>query len=631
MLTSYQKKLLAAFSKWVAVFCAPDDYFCLSIKGKEYFFNFNFPLKAEDKPQRIFQKDIHGARFVLSVAENRYRHKHFLNSDMLSCFHISDITIFEPAIFFEQRSLQREDKQWLLKTAREVLAYVIEHGDSHEYTPQKISSFRLLKNRNIGVAFWLQGRLQGSQIIFGQHLYEGIVEAVERTVYDARFNSLRVSDLNEVRIELAIFDNFYVPIDDEVLKNVSTTFNLNPQNGYVMREKLTEKEGYFLPEIFNVLSFATTQDFFKKLAYAKLNRSSLSECESFSFSVETFMEAIEPCGAPVVLHGPVPERENTNQEREEGGGAMLATQAGHWLLSLQGEDGRIPPFVDPISGVTNQADWSRSAFVCLALFIFGHSTQERVYIEGAQQLYKFLEQNFEGKCLESPFVGLVCAYMGQAAYCAEDFERSTFFLERGMHFLEKNNTFEPILYAHTALLAKQLRFVDTVYSQQFSLLAELLRKQFVLQSKKETFNVVAWAELGNVFWGEDRALVTNVMDIIQKHQLDDGSFFMGQQNKVLASAKGAAKLFEVLSLLDDTNEKRERALAWLSVMQYSDENMYHIPPSIRENFLGGFRESCFDRHAWTDTVGHILIGEARQHNRSHKLLSAEKMETALSV
>lgn len=637
-LFSKNKKQLEAIFDWLSVVVNQNDLILVEREGKQEGYYFEFPLRFGDKPKklkRIEDKDftcLHRRAFLIKFSPCQRNVK---GEEWKLIFQSPELEVYESKKRFEGKQfkplrwgLDEEEKRTALKIARESIEIFLKEkrtSQIKDFNFPLVPAFAL--RTDLDVAFWVNGALRGSAVVENTILSEGIIKASIYATRDSRFKPLEFDELKNTRIEITLFSDLKILLSKSLLdKN-----EIFHDKGYLL--KRGEKQGWFLPEVFNVLSFKNLKEFLFHLgtekAFLQLEEIFDKHTEFFVFEVDDFIEGGEK-EEILSLAGPM-----ARIGKSEGEIKKTAISAADWLLKMQEPDGNFIPIINPLTGKCSQLDWPRSIFTGWSLIEFGKSVDDPKYIEAARKNFFYgkkyvldeqIIKNPNSECLDLAYLGqeaLSLGYREEVSRC-------------GNRILEKENQlkFEPILFSQIGSFLAELSRTDKnfmVPALRFGEKTQLAFDNALRQ--KSSMQLAVWAELANLYLklfeiqGDISHLQTvrKVVDWLLSYQLDDGSFRAtsnGDSN--FAYTRGTAKIAEVLAeifvlekqidgALDLVYYKKcfEKTFSWLEMMQYSPENSYFIPKKNLDLIIGGFRHDYFNQEAWIDSAGHFLLAVSR--------------------
>lgn len=634
-LFSKNKKQQKALFDWLRNIVDPDDLILLKRNGKREGYSFDFPLRPGDKPKKL--GSVKGKDFTFFI--NFSSRPAVINKKQWKLiFHFPELEFWEN----KKRSsgkqtkplrwgLEEEDKKIALKIARESVRIFLEEKRTPQISDFNFHITSIFNVRaDLDVALWVNGALRGSAVVENTPLNDGIIKAAVYAIRDARFKPLEFDELKDTRIEITLFSDLRIPLSMNLIRK-NEIFS---DKGYFVRRGV--KEGWFLPEVFNVIPFKGLREFLSLLAIQKA--SFLPEevfdkyNEFFIFEIDDFIEGEEKEKTSKLI-GPLVQNEKLDGDTQNS--AMMAAD---WLLKIQESDGNYIPLIDPLTGKTSQLDWPRSIFAGWSLIEFGKTIGNPKYVDAGRKNFFYgkkyildeqIIKNSGKECLDLAYLGqeaLSLSYLQEARQCGNRI------LEK-----EKHLKFEPILFSQIGSFLAEISKTDKNFMEpalRFGIKTQLEFDDALRQ--KRPMQLAVWAELANLYLklfeirGDIFYLQTaqKVIDWMLNYQLDDGSFrSINNINSIFAYTRGTAKIAEVLAeifvlekqIVDINKDFKvflykdclNRAFMWLDTMQYSAENSYFIPKKNLDLALGGFRHDYFNQEAWIDSTGHFLLAASR--------------------
>lgn len=636
---------LDAIFNWLSGVVSQNDLILLEREGKRESYYFEFPLKFGDKPKRAKTFDKNDIAFLIKL----FPFKSDLDkNEWFPIFQSPELEIYENKKRFAGKhfkplrwGLNEEEKRIALKIARESIWIFLE-----EKRVAQIKDFNFslpdvfAVTTDLDVALWVSGAFRGSIVLESMSLAEGIAQAAAYVCRDARFKPLELEELEDARIEITLISDLKIPLSGNMIDKDEIFYD----KGYLLKKG--EKQGWFLPEVFNILLFKNLKEFLSHLA---LEKASLTfeeifdkktclrrQAEIFIFEVDDFIEGKEK-EEILNLIGPVAQ-----VRKSEGEIKNSAIAAAEWLLKIQEPDGNFIPIINPITGKTSQLDWPRSIFTGWSLIEFGKTIGNSQYIEAGRKNFSYGKKYIldEQIIKNSNKEGLNLSYLGQAALSLGYPNEA---LQCGNRILEKENQlkFEPILFSQIGSFLAELSGIDKNFMASALQFGEKVQLEFDNSLRQKwPMPPAVWAELTNLnlklfeVQGNSSYLhrVRKVSDWLLNHQLDDGSFraIVDNNSNPVAYTRGTAKVAEALAGIfilkkqidgapDLVYYKKclEKSFDWLIMMQYSPENSLFIPRKNLELSIGGFRHDYFNQEVWIDSAGHFLLAVSRFFNHSN--------------
>lgn len=626
------KKQLNAIFSWLGGIVDQNDLILVEFEKKRESYYFKFPLKLGDSPEKIKDNKENSYSFFIKFSS---RQTDIDKKEWKLIFQSPELEVWENKKRFEGKQfkplhcgLDEEEKITALKIARESVGIFLEEGKIPRVNDFNFSLAAVFNSKtDLDIALWVNGALRGSVVAENVILKEGIIQASVNACRDSRFKPLGFEELEGARIEITLFSDLKIPLSKELIDKNEIFYD----KGYLL--KRGGKQGWFLPEVFNVLPFKNLKEFLFHLgaekAFLKPEEIFGKHSEFFIFEVDDFIESTNH-ETVLNLDGPLANSIKQNELTKNS-----ALSAANWLLRMQENDGNFIPIINPLTGKCSQIDWPRSIFTGWSLAEFGKATGNQRYIEAGRKNFLYgkkylLEEriikNSESECLD-------LSYLGQEALSL-DYPQDA--LRCGNMILEKENflKFEPILFSQIGSFFAELSKTDKNFiapALRFGEKAKLAFDDHLRQ--KQPINLAVWAELVNLYLklfkiqNSDSYLLTvrEIIDWLLSYQLENGSFrATNDSDSNFVYTRGTAKIAEVLAgifILEkqidgnfDTTYYRicfEKAFNWLKTMQFSFENSYFIPKKNLDLAIGGFRHDYFNQEVWIDSAGHFLLAFSR--------------------
>lgn len=598
------KKRLEAFFDWARDIINESECVYVNLPGYSKYFYFEFPLYPNARPFKSGKQPL-GMKvaFKISLPQKQNHDQEWIKIFSSPELEISENKnrshTTEPLRF----GLNEEEKKLALKIARDVLEKSLANDERiNESAHLKNLPPKFYLKTNLDAALWTNGQLRGSMVIESRLLGEGIAEAAILASRDCRFKPLAHSELKNTRIEITLMSNLQIPLSqNEFKKN-----QIYSEKGYLLKQN--SRIGWYLPQAFNSRKFETLKEFLDSLAEEKagLTKHSYQYGDVSIFEVEDFIES-ENHQMVLRLCGPAAKQ---NLEFKIYDSEFNFRMAADWLCRIQEEDGNFPPITDPFTSRQTQIDWPRLAFTAWALAEFGKTVEEEKYLKSAEKSFDYLSKfllSTEG--LQIVNYDLTLAYFGQLSTSLKKQKEAGLAASK---ILQRANTkIDTISRAQiVSFLKNWLKNVTTASEAQNYLerLLKNLKDSFEKNLKNNAaMNLAVWAELVNTFSVIDQEFSEKVADWLKAKQLADGAFPESTESNFVYT-RGTGKIFEVLALDHAKNKKSlEKALTWLTSMQYDEENTFFIKPEIKQKILGGFRHDYFNHEAWIDAAGHLLL------------------------
>ncbi len=502
--------------------------------------------------------------------------------------------------------LSPEEKKVLLKLARHTLT---EHlgGSStmidatHEKYPDRFAELATLD-----VALWVAGELRGSIIMENKTLVSAIRETAIKAASDARFKPVVLDELSDTRIEICLMSSLRIPLlNSEYQKN-----EIYPSLGYTARHNNTR--GWFVPAVFNCVTFATLSDLARHLARQKMGLLRTS-VDLHVFSVHDWIEA--PHSEPLLLTGPTRKEELIGPNDIARTLHAMTESAIDQLQTTQRGDGTLPPIISVLNGVETQIDWVRLSHTVYALSTYGTYFNHSKALSVAQKGYEYLISSLvthPSIHIYTKMLGVV--YLYHAASARNDAATCKQLLQYILHHIDLIS-YEPILYSqlsHVLLHAEKDECIERGVTLTRKVLADFKERR----KAKTTIGYASYPELIPLL--TFIAKITGDTDCLTEArqvrawyvnaQRSDGAF-PSTTNGGIPYTRGTGKIFEILS--GDTEVDSSiiaHTVTWLKIMQYTSENTFFIRPHIAKGVLGGFRHDHLNASVWIDATSHILLG-----------------------
>ena len=604
-------KQIEAVFNWLGNVIKEDDLICVNVDNRQFFFNFEFPIKFGDRPKLIQNPAQEPTFIIIMQLSLATRDK----AEMIKIFSGPEIEVYEKRKSIEKilplyYGLASNEKIIALKVTRDALEKFLRNGSKlgQEYFQSLPTRFYLKTDLN--VALWVRGVLRGSAVVENRHLSEGIADAVVAAAEDIRFKPITADEMEDLRISITTMSDLRVPLTSyEIEQN-----KIYPEKGYLIRQN--DKYTWFLPEIFNLRRLHKLAGLYELWKEKVSDSLKLKDADTFIFEVQEFMESAKH-RIPLTLHGPLVkyDHEISNDRIVQNFRA-----AAEWLCHIQDLDGNFPPIINPISGHRTQIDWPRSALTAWALAEFGKIIREKKYIKVAEKNFYYLSKYLKHRPSFARKVHILSyVFWGQLANSL-GFYNETLLAAQIVSTRIKQLQFEPIAFSNTTSFLLELSERNGEFLNLSKKLATLIKEEFEKEAaSRRPVNLASWAELINVYYllskisknNEDYKFFDRINAWFKKQQLPTGAFPETTISDFVYT-RGTGKIFEILSVQPEKNhEAIIRALHWLFQMQYNEESVYFIQPAILPEILGGFRHDYFNQEAWIDAAGHILLGASR--------------------
>ncbi|MDD2730758.1 MAG: AMMECR1 domain-containing protein [Candidatus Portnoybacteria bacterium] len=625
-----EKQTKAVFD-WLGGVASQKDLILVEQEGKREYYRFRFPLKIGDKPERTENQENKSPAFFIRASVGQMD---FNEEEWQPIFRSPELEVYESKKKFEGKQpplrwgLGKEDRKTALKIVRKSIEIFLKEKTIPEIADLNLSLSRsFFMKTDLDVALWTNGVLRGSWVVENSYLATGIIEAAVSACRDKRFKPLELDELKNTKIEITLFSELKIPLSKKLIDKEEIFYD----KGYLLKKG--EKQGWFLPEVFNVLLFKNLKELLLRLGTEKAFLSPEEvfdkRAEFFIFEVDDFIESKKQRDA-LVLDGPVAVSARKNKTIKES-----ALAAADWLLGRQEPDGNFVPIINPLTDKTSQLDWPRSIFTGWSLIELGKTVNSQKYIEAGRKNFSYgkkyildeqVLKNFGEECLALAYLGqeaLSLGYPPEALLC-------------GKMILEKEGRlkFEPILFSQIGSFFSELSKTNKNFLAPALRFGEKTRIVFDEKLRqKQPMPLAVWAELVNLHLklfkiqndGFHLQAARKVMDWLLSNQLDNGSFKAKNGSKInLVYTRGTAKIAEVLAeilalenqidtVFDTAYYKTcfEKSINWLIAMQYSPENSFFIPNENLDSAIGGFRHDYFNKEAWIDSAGHFLLAVSR--------------------
>lgn len=501
----------------------------------------------------------------------------------------------------------RKEQQALLAKARE---YVAGHFSGQSVAPLNLGD-KTDALVALDVAFWVRGELRASMILAdGLPLQQALEQCTERSLHDGRFRPLTQDELAELRIELTFFGSW-----TELLGASFQSLPIEPDHGFVACVDGAPR-AWYLPMVHNALRFDTLPELVESLLFRKgrLGRTIASRATIFHFPTQGFIEKTPDGEEALALDGPLVKQEKVPDTTK------LFERSLAWLLDQEVAPGVFSPQQTLGGARTSTMDWPRTAFVGAVLAEVGKHLGRPELVQAAERVNTFLKRELtpalgvdtEAKALAAIYAGLAAISLGEhktARLWREEAER-----------LVPLPRLNPIAKLHGAKLlalvgevARAQGLFDEAFARwqrdrdhiQLALFPELLPLALTLWEKTTDQRYLEWAEA--------------VGDWYAAHQNRDGSFPFAPRSNRAPYLRGSGKILEALACLPERySEAIKRGLAYAAKLQYTEANAFHVRASERSDFLGGFRHDAFNREAWIDAAGHVLLALVRTKHRGNE-------------
>lgn len=503
----------------------------------------------------------------------------------------------------------------LLNHARMITNRVIENQMPEDIFFTSVSkSIDTKKHRiptEVFVSIWKDGYLRGSMKGEGDTIFKAIENAVTVVLKnERRFKPISKKELINSRIEVTVISGLKVNVSNEVSLPIDYT------KGYLLTNG--EKQGWFVPEVFNALKFNNKKEFVHRLAFEKadMTEEELKNAQLYAFEVCDFIES-ESKSDSLQLRASmlVPKiLSEKNQAKVLTKTTLLSLE---WINSVLDEDGYLKTITPVYTQGMLLIDWSRLAFLAYALSELRCRYGKKLPRCNVDIMLDYCGLHITGKIKDghntnSNLYGVT--YLAHA-YLSMGLHSDAAILTDYVVKVLSKYTFEPILFLETLSLLSRWTEVgkkNETYKSLHTYIFEKCVREFEIQKKQKSTNTASWAEAVHSFLlSNNKELSFEVADWLVSHQKDDGSF-MESRSSEYGYTRGTSKIFEVLALYPDKYKKNiVKTIEWLCSMQYDDNNMFFVNPKVRPFIKGGFRHDYGNPDVWSDSTAHFLLGASR--------------------
>ena len=463
---------------------------------------------------------------------------------------------------------------------------------------------------DIDVTLWVNGKLRGSQIVFGFSFYEGIIEATKRAYNDDRFSKITKEEIKDTRIEIVILNSLQMPL---LYKDVERNIPLHDKAYSV---SVNEKIGFYLPATFNCVHFQSLYNLAELLFFEKI---------SLEFSPKFFKNIFigETCGyiesfnykKSFELNGPIPQIYNSMDFKIYYNKTIDGFL--RYLERIQDKNGNLLTKVNPLTGLAKNDDFIRLCFTTYSLFYYFNYKNDLRSRKIAERGFIYIKNVIKDRIFDSNS-SKVMAYIYYARSAKlygddKEYQKSLMIINN----LFDSCTFSPILYSQYVLLLLCENSFDKEKVEK--LVSNVLSSFKDKEKRNEEIDLASYAELSKLLletsvFSKDEDYFKKESERIVKWYLDkqneDGSFYSSSYN-TFSYTRGTGKILEVLIGLEGiSKEKIEKAFVWSMNMQYNGENNYFIPKDFQSICNGGLRHDYFNQEIWIDGIGHLLIAFA---------------------
>lgn len=499
--------------------------------------------------------------------------------------------------------LKQTEKEFIIAILRDYLSHTI-GGVLVPQKPLTPLSPRFLQITDLDVTLWVKGKLRGSIVLSNQPLLNGLKSASSLASKDFRFKPISPQELKDMVIEITLISPLRVPL---LQKEVSIN-DIYFDKAY--RLSLLNKEGWYLPVVFNCRTFTNLKDLISNLLVEKLDLSqqintpipTISQTEIFISHTST-----DKVSDISLLSGPLPVSSSKSL-------ANIQIEAVSYLANVQEEDGNLLAVINPLQNQVKQFDLVRLAHATWSLLQYGNFSDyplaKKVGGSSYSYLMSLLNNYIYLRDLNIYERSLCQIYTYRASELLDDTKVSKF-LKNNLSKDETKMPDEPILklqyIQHLINLGSPVSLIEeqtNVVLSQFDYLSKnnlpislaayvdlLVCLDFLVKATKNTYLETRQAEL---------------IDWYINKQKSDGSFPNTTQSSY-AYTRGTLKILESLSNLKNQPTLNTDPLPWLTSMQYTESTTYFVDSVWQKRILGGLRHDAHNATVWIDSVGHILL------------------------
>lgn len=505
--------------------------------------------------------------------------------------------------------LSPEEKQLILAKAREYVEASFSGAAS--VAPLTLPSGIQQYPIDMDICFWVRGQIRASMIVAEQlPLHETLRRATQRSLSDRRFAPLRQEELSELRIECTLMGGPW----EELTQHARARNEIEPERGMVaLRGK--SPVGWYIPAVHNCVRFRSLDQMLTSLLRnkAKLPKAVIPEILLATYPTTGFIENDSHTGCldmrgPIVCPAAPPDPRSILD-------AGLAA-----LLRLERSPGLFETYLSPVAREQSVGtDWPRLAFTGFVLAETGRMFSRSALVEASESMEQYLRSKLPlSDAAQAKDSALASIYAALASLARGERDLAAVWMRTAETSLPLENM-GPIARLHGARVLSRsgeeasLDRAKRIFSETL-LQWQRLRKSVQLALYPELVPLAL--DMFGVTGDERyRSEAQRIGEWYAAQQQPDGSFPI-TPGRTFAYTRGTGKVFEVLALLPEQRAQvMERTLEYLASMQYTDENMFHISPDLREQFRDHFRHDAFDRSVWSDATGHVVLGLARLVNR----------------
>lgn len=516
-----------------------------------------------------------------------------------------------------RHGLTGTEKVQALSLVRSNLEEILLRGKSFEAKDysQTFLTGKFQEQATVDVGLWVDGQIRGSIIHTGPSLLQALLTGSRLTPRDGRFRPLEYREMPNLRIEINILSDMPVPLP----KKHILSERIMHDKAYVVRHN--NKNGWLLPMVFNSMSFSGYKDFLEFLIRVKasIGVDEVNDIQNITVGaveVENFIDDNELKGE-CTMNGSFIK---SNQTVIPDTALMLGIQMADWACSLQSPEGFIPLSVDVYTKDVERTEWMRMAFVAFSLGYFGARINEPRYIEVAKATKRYMESLFPKLHILSPQTRVVAyAYLGRLAVLLGN---TTSVLE----YSKVISASFDIKYSVLTRLQIATFFYDAskevpeLLSKFTNMTADIYVDWEEMLEKEQEVYLAVYAEALVLLWyvaHDKRITDVSWLEKYEKmrawylsQQNSDGSFPNSTRSKYKYT-RGTGKIFEALSIDTRNHQSCYAGLTWLAQFQYKEDTMFNIPPELRPKVRYSLMHDEINHSAWTDSVGHALIGIGR--------------------
>lgn len=499
--------------------------------------------------------------------------------------------------FSPRHGLTLQEKQELFTNVRSLLEATLEN-ERPPTNPFTDSRFQI--PYGVDVALWVDGEVRGSIVRIEGSLGENLFFAACGALTDDRFKPVSQTEIARARIEITLISDLHLPIASREIHTDHPETNI----GYLVKVG-RHVRGWYLPQVFNSVSFSSFSEFAKSLLMkkAKLSGRELSRARLYACATENF---IENTGTPLALAGTLPNPKAVT----EVGIQNMCSGAAQWITALITNEGYIAPVLHTDHYSERQFDATRTAFTAMALAEYGE-LHDGAHRETCERLVTYTQKvlairtNNENNFFAKTYLAQYYALTNRESLA------SALLTEIDAAVKSRRESIEPIFAAQIARTHQLLK------TGKDAATTELIVTRFFSE-------IQASAPVSLASYAELLTLTRHTPEINQKivaqylsYQLPSGAF-PNMSTGGFSYVRGTGKILEALAALPDTKESVERGFTWAARYQYTEATLYHIPPHMRTKLMGGFRHDDLNREAWIDGAAHIIIAGARYLKRHKK-------------